>query len=487
MRRSVIAAVAAAALATPLALAAGAGSASAAAPVPPRKPVVDFNHDGYPDIVVSAPEGTPAGQPERAGYVSVVYGSASGPDTAHTQVISRGTEGVPGDGSAYFSAGGAADLDGDSYTDLVVGEYNNGAPDVVLWGSKEGLSGRNSSELPPLTGGATGDFNGDGHYDLVTSEYPENDDPNDTESGMTVSYGPFQRDGKPARQDSILVDNNPYGPGSPVVGDMTGDGADDVVLTSRGHEEMANGSLFYKGGANGLSHTDKSIKSTSGGTIADFNGDGYGDFAAQDTGTYTEDDWQDKGTVRIEYGSANGPSRVQKITQDSPGVPGIGEAGTGDYPDPRYQGDRFGADVSGADVNGDGYADLAVGIPGEDLKAGSRTVWNAGSVVLLKGARNGLSGTGAQAFTQTTANVPGASETNDMFGTTVLLRDLNGDKKADLGVGAPDEDGTYEDSGAVWTLRGTAGGLTTTGIGSFGPKTLGAPEKNARFGQSLGQ
>ncbi|MGW9132751.1 FG-GAP repeat protein [Streptomyces sp. NPDC055681] len=54
-----------------------------------------------------------------------------------------------------------------------------------------------------------------------------------------------------------------------------------------------------------------------------------------------------------------------KFTQDTAGVPGSSE-----------NEDYFGA--AAGDVNGDGYADLAIGAPGEDL-AGKR---QAGMVIM---------------------------------------------------------------------------------------------------------
>lgn len=59
---------------------------------------------------------------------------------------------------------------------------------------------------------------------------------------------------------------------------------------------------------------------------------------------------------------------------------------------------------------------------------------------------------------------------------------MNSNNRADLAVGAPTEDGTYQDSGAVWLFRGSKNGLVTTNIASFGPAVLKAPEQDARFG-----
>ncbi|WP_369214300.1 FG-GAP-like repeat-containing protein [Streptomyces flavofungini] len=467
MRRSLITAVAVVSLTAPLAIAA-AGTASAA-PRAAKAPVVDFNKDGYADLAISAPGGYDSDAP---GSVSIVYGSANGPDKAHAVTISRATAGVPGsaaDGGHFGNQTAAADLDGDGYTDLVV---NGGKKAVVLWGSAQGLSGQGSVSLDSNGARVTaGDFNGDGKRDLVTAEYPEPEDPMDNDdAGMTIAYGPFKRDGKAASTQRIVTSQT-FGPGDFVTGDVTGDGADDIV-TSHGFEEMAHKSQLWKGGKNGVATTSQKLAPSLGGAVADIDGDGYGDFVTRDIGNNFEDMPYQKGTVLVRYGSASGLSdRSTKITADTAGVPGVGE-----------EGDEFGSAISAGDVNGDGFADVAVGVPGEDI--GSTA--DAGSVVLLKGSRSGLTGTGAQAFDQSTTGVPGASEKGDKFGATVLLSDTNKDGRADLTVGAPGEDGTYADSGAVWHLRGAASGLTTTGIDSFGPKAIGATEKGGvAFGSFL--
>ncbi|GGS05324.1 hypothetical protein GCM10010252_50030 [Streptomyces aureoverticillatus] len=487
MRRTLIAAAAAAALAAPLTLAAS-GTASAA-PKAPKAPVTDFNKDGYADLVLGAPYGTVDGK-ESAGYVAVVYGSKNGPDRAHPRVIDRGTAGVPGDVTEHDTFGReltVGDFDGDRYTDLVVGGFSDKA--VVLWGSGGGLTDA-AAELPGVRGDlASGDFDGDGHRDLVTAAYPRNED---EIGGMTVSYGPFTRAGAPARKDVVTI--GAYrGPSDFVAGDMNGDGVDDLV-TSHNFEDKAYASKFWRGTKGGISHEAKALKSSDGGVVADVDGDGYGDFVTRDNGGSNDDNSYEAGTVRVDYGSKDGPAatRTKKITQDSPGVPGVGETG-GPGPVEDTDGDQFGADLSAGDVNGDGYADIAVGVPGEDVKAGGKDVVDAGSVVVLKGARAGLGGTGAQAFTQSTSGVPGASEADDAFGARVLISDVNGDSGgigdtyADLTVAAVGEDGTYADSGAAWVFRGSASGVTTSGTVSFGPGALGAPEKGARLGTELGR
>ena len=79
-----------------------------------------------------------------------------------------------------------------------------------------------------------------------------------------------------------------------------------------------------------------------------------------------------------------------------------------------------------------------------------------------------------QWFTQNTPHVPGANETGDHFGFALSAADFNGDHRADLAVGAPEEDlGTTLDSGAVTVLDGSSSGLTARGSGQWSLHTAG--------------
>jgi len=417
-------------------------SASASAPASAK---VDFDHDGYADVVATAPGDFATPDDD---YVAVRYG---GPGARHQTVKSPGYRTV------------ARDLDGDGYTDLAVGTS-------LYWGAAKGL-GPTPTTLPAsdlsngvdLTGG---DFNGDGHADLVAGKQ-------DGEWGdLRILYGPFDRSGT-AHAASDLPTGRTFDPRDLTAGDITGDGRDDLV-TLHSFEEMSESSQFWKGTASGLATTSTTLPAGDTATIGDIDKDGRGDLVIRTVPDgIVENLPYDSGTIKVLYGTASGPSttRTRTITQNTAGVPGVSE-----------DGDEFGDALAAGDVNGDGYADIAVGLPGEDLTASGRALKNAGSTVVLRGGPGGLSGTGAKAFTQNTTGVPGVAEAGDHFGATVSLGDTNGDGRADLIAAAPGEDTTATNSGAVWVLPNAR----TTGVYAFNPGDLGAAATKAQLGYDLG-
>lgn len=90
----------------------------------------------------------------------------------------------------------------------------------------------------------------------------------------------------------------------------------------------------------------------------------------------------DEGAVNVIYGSATGLTATgnQLWHQNSSGIQGdCGRA------------DTFGRALAAGDFDGDGYADLAVGVPNDD--------WSSlypGAVNLLYGSASGLTATGNQ-------------------------------------------------------------------------------------------
>ncbi|OEV29118.1 integrin-like protein [Streptomyces nanshensis] len=130
-----------------------------------------------------------------------------------------------------------------------------------------------------------------------------------------------------------------------------------------------------------------------------------------------------------------------------------------------------------SDFNGDGYADLAVGVP--DGTVGGRA--KAGYVNVVRGGPKGVGAHGSIRVTQATPEVPGTPEAGDRFGASVALTDLNGDGIAELLAGAPGEDVTDRgaDAGMVTVVGGSKDG---PGPGST---VLTGPSPSAAYGKSV--
>ncbi|MFE5923334.1 FG-GAP and VCBS repeat-containing protein [Streptomyces sp. NPDC056468] len=441
----------------------------------------DFNGDGYRDVAIAAPIGKVAGK-TGAGYVAVVYGTASGPDTGKRQVISQDTAGIPGvpeSGDYFGDRLTTGDLDGDGYTDIVVGVHGEriGSTDdsgvlTVLWGDASGIkSGTDiSSPLPENRNElgwsvATGDFDGDGDTDLAASNiaFPE----------LNVFKGPFTRTGKATELVGIdTFEQTGINADKLVAGDVTADGRTDLLVM--GQEEFTGGyrtrSVLYKGTASALTAGSK-VAGGYDAVIADVDKDGYGDIV---TGNFmeksaTEPNGGPGGALTVTYGASTGiSSRTPvRITQDTAGVPGAAE-----------KGDAFGWSLAAGDTNGDGYVDIAVGIENEAVGS----VYQAGSFAVLRGSASGLTGSGAKVFSQDSASVPGTAERLDNFGGAVHLTDVDGNGRAELVAGAAHEN---TGDGSVWLFKSSTSGITATGSKSFGASTVGGPTGDAYFGDVL--
>ncbi len=132
------------------------------------------------------------------------------------------------------------------------------------------------------------------------------------------------------------------------------------------------------------------------------------------------------------------------------------------------------------DFNDDGYADLAVGAPNDDV--GSHG--GAGVVNVIYGSANGLKSAGNQVWQQDLVHGPGGAGagTGNHFGTALATGDFNDDGYADLAVGAPDEDVSgHANAGAVVIIYGGPSGLTASGSQALSPN----PVAGAEFGAAL--
>jgi hypothetical protein len=324
-----------------------------------------------------------------------------------------------------------ADFDNDGFADLAVGvpgENDSAGAVNVLYGTGSGLTGAGGQLFTQVAGNpeagdsfgwelAAGDFNNDGFADLAVGAPFE---------GVSGAQG--------AGAVSVLY-------GSP------------AGLTSTG------GQLFTQvGGA--VEESDSFGYALAAG---DFDDDGFADLAAG-APSETVGSRPAAGAVSVLYGSSGGLTRTggQLFTQ----VGGAVETG-----------DAFGSALAAGDFNNNGFADLAVGAPGEAVGSAG----GAGAISALPGTADGLTSTAGQLFTQ----VAGNPEIGDAFGHVLAAGDFNNNGFADLAVGAPFEAvGSATGAGAVSVLYGSAAGLTRTG-GQLFTQVGGAVEARDLFGFAL--
>ncbi|MCX5801506.1 MAG: FG-GAP-like repeat-containing protein [Candidatus Eisenbacteria bacterium] len=319
----------------------------------------DVNGDGYSDVIVGAPNYANGQTNEGRAYV--YHGSAGG--LAATAAWTAESD----QASADFghSVGTAGDVNGDGYSDVIVGayEYSNGQTRegraYVYYGSAGGLAATaawtaESDQANACFGysvGTAGDVNGDGYSDVIVgAPYYAAGQPNygrafvylGSAGGLAVSAG------------WTAVSGGSFGYSVGTAGDVNGDGYSDVIV---GAYEYSNGQAYegcafvYLGSAGGLAvsagWTAESDQAgayfgRSVGTAGDVNGDGYSDVIV---GAYAYE--YSNGQAYVYHGSAGGLAATAGWIAQS-------DQASAD----------FGRSVGTAgDVNGDGYSDVIVGAP----------------------------------------------------------------------------------------------------------------------------
>ena len=130
---------------------------------------------------------------------------------------------------------------------------------------------------------------------------------------------------------------------------------------------------------------------------------------------------------------------------------------------PRPDPDPGPVDVE-ADFNGDGYSDLAIGVPREDLG----DIDDAGAVHVIYGSADGSDTSNplqTQFWTQDSPGVADSVEPDDRFGGALATGDFDDDGFDDLAIAAALEFIDGARTGAVHVLHGSSDGLSTTAGG----------------------
>jgi len=333
-----------------------------------------------------------------------------------------------------------------------------------------------SSSSDSVYGAVACDVDLDGRVEIVVLDHMYDNGA----SGNTGALGVFGSAGGSdtpfSSADYLIVgeaadDQLGYMDGLAAVGDVNGDGVQDIAVGSGSHDS-ARGAVYLIPGstdAGAFVNTGGSLTAgVAGGGAVKYTGENAGDyagFAVKGAGDANGDGIADlalsapgflgsRGAVYLVLGSTDPGAFV-----NAGGTLAAGMAGGSVF---RYAGqnpgDSAGASLAGAgDGHGDGYADLLVGAPYSD-----RAATDAGSVYLVPG-RSSLASLNLGRVPPRFVVSGLASE--DHVGWTFCASgagDVDADGHDDIVVGAIG----HGSMGAAWVLRGAPAGLVTSDLAS---------------------
>ncbi len=432
----------------------------------------DFNCDGRRDVAMGHPKQTVNGQGD-AGEVSILYGSSKGAIAwvnRHINQNSKDKNGKKANGQAeagdrFGHAVAAGDFNDDGCDDLAVGIPFESVSSNAGQGPKAGM-------VQVFYGKPWGfDMNMDQLWHQNSTGIAGAAEEGD-KFGWSLATGDFDHDG---------LDDLAIGTPTESIGTVPASGAVTVIFGHGAGLESFDSQML---------HQDNLPLSTEAGDLfgyavsaGDFNNDGFSDLAIgapRDT-TTGDDSGNDAGLVTVWSGSVTGvKTNAGKVFHQ-----GVLNAAL-------ESGDRFGFSLANGDFNNDGFDDLAIGVPFEDLEfTNGDVIEDAGVVHAVFGSSNGLSFNNNTLFSQNTKGIKGSPESGDAFGYSLASGDFDKDGFVDLAIGVPFEDieaSNAIDAGAVNVIPGSVGGLTAQNdqiLFQSAAGMMGTSESFDRFGDAL--
>jgi hypothetical protein len=479
----------------------------------------DVDGDGIPDLAVGAP-GDDDHDPAR-GAVWILFLKADATVKAHQKI--SGTQGGlvvlrPPDqwfGSALASLG---DLDGNGVEDLAVGfseahavAEKSGAVEVLLLTRAgtvlaqqeiaDAIAGESIRHGDGLGASPTaiGDLDGDGIGEIAVGA-PYTDGLGSDRGAVWIFFadgeGGFRARTKIGDRTGgfrgLLDDGDAFGTAVASVGDLDGDGIDDIAVgapmdddggTDRGavwilfldargnvrrHQKISDTAGGFPGGLRNFEWFGYSIA-----PLGDLDGDGVTDLAIGAVNDF-DGGTGNRGAVWILFLRRDGRVKAhQKISVTE-----------GNFTGAVDQADDFGRSLANVgDLDGDGVPELAVGANRDDDGGADRgAVW----LLFLTSAGTVRS---YQKISQLEGGFNGVLDDDDYFGWSVAgVGDFDLDGIPDLAVGAMNDDDGGIDRGAAWllALRRTGRVKATRKISSTSGALVGLTQDGARFGSGLG-
>lgn len=416
----------------------------------------DVNGDGFADVIIGSVTGSAYvfyGKPMEFGNIDLATAPASTGFSIHGPAGSQC-------GSSVSCAG---DVNGDGYSDVIIGDPGQDGPPARISAAYVVFGGPTRStpvELDllttstglriedPLHPGYTylnvsgaGDVNGDGYSDFLVGSPAAN-----TAAGSTYVFL-----GKPSWENNPTLAS--FGPGDgfridgartgdysglsvSTAGDVNGDGCSDILMAARfANSPRPEPSAAYVifGKPSGLSNVSLASLGSSDGfrldglvspewllisvaAAGDINGDGYSDIVlgAPGGGSY--------GLAYVVYGKPSGFSNIELTSLSaSDGFRIVGAPS--DF--------MCGATVAAAgDIDGDGFSDVLVGAP---LSGPTQP----GSTYVILGKSSGLSNIDLASLSSSAGyRIDGMDFS--LFGIALgTAGDVNGDGRCEFLVGAP--------------------------------------------------